>query len=335
MSLSSHLQSKDSPVREWLEEHFPQTRIVGREANRELRGAAATCLIPRPDGADPGLVGGAIDYLLRACLRVTSINRTAASVGVQMSAQVPSLADQAITIEREAVQRIRALRPSRRDLDDAEWTELCTLCLVLARFEQFYRTGGMSPAVFDLLVQPLAQCQELDEFIPLTLTPPSITDLEHLGRAAWEDHRDLRKARPLNLNPDFALSAALGGADADLIARGLLLDWKATTTENIIGREQLWQLLGYALADTDDKYGIREVGIAALRWRSIKIWPMDELLADLTSSKAADYRVVHGNIIEIKPAQLSTLRRDFARVVKAAREAEITRREAWLAKWGE
>jgi len=78
------------------------------------------------------------------------------------------------------------------------------------------------------------------------------------------------------------LSGALGGADADLIARRLLIDWKATTTPGIVGREQLWQLLGYVLADTDDEYEIREVGIAALRWRSIKIWPLDELLAELS-----------------------------------------------------
>jgi hypothetical protein len=48
------------------------------------------------------------------------------------------------------------------------------------------------------------------------------------------------------------------------------------------------------------------------------------------SGKAAKYKKVRGQIFEVEPPKLSTLRRDFARVVKATRAAEMTRREAWL-----
>lgn len=46
LSLSSHLENRGSPVRRWLEERFPETRGITREANRQLRGGEPTCPIP-------------------------------------------------------------------------------------------------------------------------------------------------------------------------------------------------------------------------------------------------------------------------------------------------
>lgn len=316
MSLSSHLESKSSPVRIWLEENFPETRSVARDANRKLRSGVTECPVPRPQSADPGLVGTAIDYLLRACLQVSSIEETVASKAVQLLTADSGIGMKAIEVERDAVTDIKKLRPSRRDLADDEWAELCVRCLVLARFEQFFRAGPMNPAIFELVVRPLRRCRGLDDFISLTLTRPTIRDLEQLGRVAWEDHRGLRKARPLVLNPQFQLSRALGGADADLVARHRLIDWKATTTIGIVGRQPLWQLVGYVLADTTDQYEIREVGIAALRWRSTISWPLDELLADLAPDPPANFRTVRGDSSGRRLIDLAALRHDFAQVVK-------------------
>lgn len=315
MSLSSHLDSKSSPIRAWFEEHLPETRNVAREANHKLCGGTTECPVPRIDGADAGLVGTGVDYLLRACLKVTSIEWTVASEAVQALARDPSIGIRAIEVEREAVSGIKKLRPSRRDLADDEWGALCIRCLVLSRFEQLYRAGPVSPAIRDLLIQPLRQCDGLDDFVQLSLSPETIRDLARLGRAAWEDHGDLRKARPLVLNPRFPLSPALGGADADLIARHRLIDWKATTTTGVVGRHELWQLVGYALADSADEYEIREVGIAALRWRSTVSWPLKDLLEELNPGPPAKLRIIGGSSPHRKPIDLAALRGDFARVV--------------------
>jgi hypothetical protein len=178
----------------------------------------------------------------------------------------------------------------------------------------------MNPAIFDLLILPLRRCKGLDDFIPMTLTPATIRDLEQLGRDAWEDARSLRRARPLVLNPKFNLSVALGGADADLVARHRLIDWKATTKTGIVGRAELWQLVGYALADTNDEYEIREVSIGALRWRSAIAWRLDDLLADLAPGPPANVRLINGAQIERRPIDLGTLRKDFAQVVEESRK---------------
>ncbi|MGA8745431.1 MAG: hypothetical protein WB507_06180 [Solirubrobacterales bacterium] len=332
MSLTSHLESKTSPVRAWMLENFPGTRRVTTAANRELRDGAAECSIPRLEGADPGLVGTAVDYLLRACLRVTSIESTAASKAVGALSSDPRIGLRAIEIEREVVADIKKLRPSRRDLTDGEWTELCIRCLVLARFEQFYRAGPVSRVIFELLVQPLRKCTGLNDFIPLALTQATIEDLARLGRAVWEDQRSLQKARPLVLNPQFQMSADLGGADADLIARHKLIDWKATTQAGIIGRQELWQLLGYALADTQDEYDIREVGISALRWRKTINWPLKELLDDLVPGPPVNLVLASGGIVKREPIDLQALRYEFAQLVTQACQVERERNDAWLSK---
>ena len=70
-------------LRSWLEANLPETRRLATEANRELRSGAETCPTPPVAGADLGLVGTAVDYLLRSCLRVTSVEQTVASRAVR------------------------------------------------------------------------------------------------------------------------------------------------------------------------------------------------------------------------------------------------------------
>jgi hypothetical protein len=221
----------------------------------------------------------------------------------------------AIEVEREAVADIKRLRPSSTELGDSEWSELCIRCLALARFEQFFRAGPMNPAISEFVIEPLSRCTGLDDFVSLTLTAPTIQDLELLSRSAWDDTRSLSKTRPLILNPQFDLSGALGGADADLIARRQLIDWKATTKTGIVGRSELWQLAGYALADTNDEHQIREVGIAALRWRSSVSWRLEDFFAELGPGPPASLKLVNGMPLESEPVDISTLRREFAQVL--------------------
>jgi hypothetical protein len=173
----------------------------------------------------------------------------------------------------------------------------------------------MNPTILDRLVLPLRRCGDLAGFTSLSLSPPSVQDLERLGQVAWEDNRPLQDVRPLVLNPEFRLSRDLGGADADLIAEGRLIEWKATTTAGIVGRPQLWQLVGYLLADTADEYAIREVSISALRWRSTVTWPIDLLLAELAPGPPAGLTTLKGERVGT-PVDIESLRADFAQVVR-------------------
>jgi len=280
MSLSLHLESKGSPVRAWFEKRFPATQSIARRANRTLRGDADECPVPCVVDSDASLVGTAVDYLLRASIRTSSVEETIAAVAARALAEKRGVGRMAIEIERKAVADIKALSPDRREVTQHEWTDLCIRCLVLARFEQHYRASFRVPTRghLSLLRQP---ANRLEDFVHVSLSTASIRDLERLGQVAREDQSALRNADPLILNPRFQLSAALGGADADVIVGHRLVDWKASATTRVVGRHQLWQLIGYVLADSTDEYEIREVGISALRWRSTVSWPLDELLEDL------------------------------------------------------
>jgi hypothetical protein len=256
------------------------------------------------NGADSGLVGTAVDYLLRSCLRADGIDRTVASFGASCLSAVPGI-DRAILLHREVVIQIKQLDPSGTgELYDDPWRRLCELCLILARFEQ-YRRNPRSPAVQEKVVMPLVDYDgtALGLIPAMEIEEPSIEDLVSLGRVAWSETRDLQNAETLYLNPHFRLSTALGGADADVIHSDTLRDWKSTASAGIVGREELWQLISYALADTEDEYGIRRVEIGALRWRSGVGWPLLELLADLSTGPWED---------------LADLRRSFADVVAGA-----------------
>jgi hypothetical protein len=302
-----------------LEEHFPETRRVALEANRQLRGGRPTCPVPVVAEADGSLVGTAIDLLLRARLRTSSIERTIATRAAQTLSRDPGIGARAIEVEREATSAIERLRPDSRDLTDSESRELCICCLVLARFEQRARTPKPSPAIHEHLIEPLRRCHGLSDFVPIALTPGTIEDLERLSRVSWEDHKDWATAQPLVLNPRFELSGALGGADGDLMTGRRLIDLKSTATSRIVRNRELWQLLGYVLADTRDEYEIREVGIAALRWRSSISWTVEQLLDDL-APKGPMMRVV-GKIGVPTPVthDLEELRAEFALTVEKTR----------------
>lgn len=298
MSLSGHLQSKASPVRAWFEERFAGTRPVVTAANRALREGRDACEVLSPEGSDPSLVGTAVDYFLRCHLSPEALQQTVARNAANLLGFTGT--NRAEELERQAAAEVERLAPWKRNLRMSEWRELALACTILARFEQWYRAG---PAVAAYIKDPLAQLKDEDGFRELgalVVNEASLDDTAALGQIAVEDHCDFKDPNPLYLNPKFAQSIPIGGADADLIVGQELWDWKATRQTGVVGRFELWQLIGYVLCDTENEYSIKRVGVSALRWRRRVSWPIDELLAELAGAE---------------PAPLPTLRAEFAEVV--------------------
>ena len=69
----------------------------------------------------------------------------------------------------------------------------------------------------------------------------------------------------------------LGGADADFVIGGCLIDIK-TTKDTKPGRPEFWQLVGYTLADWDDCFRLTDVGFCYSRQGVTLRWPVDEFL---------------------------------------------------------
>jgi hypothetical protein len=85
--------------------------------------------------------------------------------------------------------------------------------------------------------------------------------------------------------PEFAGSRDIGGADADFILDGLLLDCKATIMPRRLGADEISQLAGYLLLDYPSEYGIRKVGLYLARQGAIIDWEVPEFL-DLLGATA-------------------------------------------------
>jgi hypothetical protein len=288
VSLTGLLKAK-GPVRDWFANTFPETQRVCSDANRELRagGTDAPCAIPLTPGADPALAGTAVGYLLSGHLRAHALDETVATRAAQLldgplrgQGKFPPR-----LVERVVVHRIRELRPwERTSLDDERWEWLCQLVCVLARFEQYFRAG---PRVLPHLAPPLAQHSDnLGELAAALVKAPTLQDVSALGRATVEDHGRLCNASALFIGPTFVQSIALAGADADLIYDETLVDLKSSSQARVLGREELWQLLGYLFADTDNSYGITRVGVAALRHRRSILWSAEELMRSLGADPA-------------------------------------------------
>lgn len=302
MSLTSHLRDRRSPVRYWFAETLAGTRPVVGAGNDLLCGEPrSSCLLPPPAGCDVGLSGTAVDYLIRATLVDHALRRTVATGGAQrVDARSASAG---VRLEREAVAVIEDLAPWKEGSDAGALREVCRMCLVLARFDQFFRADLQ---VWAHVGEPLLDEPDLDEYAGRVVPPACLLDLETIAGAVIEDHTDLRTAQPLWLNPTFDLSATLGGADGDLIAGDTLWDFKASArSDGVFGRDELWQLVGYALSDQSDTHKIRSLGIAAIRRRRRVSWSLAELLFELSNESRS----------------LEQWRSEFAEAVSAANAA--------------
>jgi hypothetical protein len=243
------------------------------------------CAVPRPEGSDPGLVGTAVGYVLTAHLQPGAlVHSFAVRQAPALDRMWRQLQPDASGAARRAVERIHKLSPAKRQMGEDEWGQLCRLALVLARLEQGRRSVAQ---VGGFVVSELSRSRgDLDAFVDSFASPATLVDLAAVGRVAVDDYIELRDALELHIGPTFAQSAALGGADADVVYDGHLLDFKSSAETKVISRRDVWQLAGYLLADTQHTYGIHTVGIGALRWRRRLLWPVQEFLGELSGSDA-------------------------------------------------
>ena len=196
-------------------------------------------LLAPPRGANPCLVGAAFDYACR--FEIQRRNRRArqgAWVAEAALRRLPFLARvsrlsrrRAAAMAKEASSRItRARRYLRRYValtcpTDANRRTLAAHAVCLARLDVIYRAGLLDGAL------DAPSRSEVAEVAELIATMPG--DLGRRGRVL--------------LNPTFGkFSVLVGGADADLITSGSLIDIK-TTKHPKVEKAMVRQLVGYLI----------------------------------------------------------------------------------------
>lgn len=175
--------------------------------------------------------------------------------------------------------------------------QLCTYCYALALFEEIYRAG---PRPTSALLQ-LSREAGVAAILQIA-DDPWVDDLRRLSWLFYDEWyvplTESSSSSPV-LNPTFTGSGDVGGADADLIIDGCLIEFKATI-EPKLERRTVEQLLGYALLDYDDRYGIGELGIYLVRQGVFVRWEIPWILNAISDGRGAS---------------LGSLRREFQQVL--------------------
>ncbi len=102
-------------------------------------------------------------------------------------------------------------------------------------------------------------------------------ELARLSHAFYDTLGSLIES-PAVLNPVFAGSGDVGGADADLILDGCLLEIKTSVGKERLTRERLYQLIGYVLLDYNDEHCIRDLGIYFTRHAALLGWSLEQFV---------------------------------------------------------
>jgi len=279
---------------------------VSREANAVLRGGLKGGPPVEPvAGSDSALVGTSMEFVLAA---VAGAVREPLIGG----APTPDLAYRRTLAGELAIAELQRLVAGGSRPTGPKLERLADCALVCGRLEQHYRVGPFRARELALADPAIGEPEGLAGIIRATdASAETRADLVTLLEAGIRDTADLYAAGTLHIDPVFALSSALGGADADVIADGVLIDFKASRARSVIGAADVYQLVGYALADLYDWYGIGSVGIHALRWRTRWTMSLEDLLYRLSGvvRPVPEWRERFSETLPTDGAQLSMLRR--------------------------
>ncbi|MFJ5803694.1 UvrD-helicase domain-containing protein [Streptomyces decoyicus] len=283
LPLTGQLKYPRSPMSVFLARHLPRAeRLVGSYVQR-LRGLPHPVQPMDERRPDYRAIGHTIDYRLR--LGLGSNAGLAVTTGVRLLGSpvpldgAPSPQVRA-SLHEAGIRLLSRLQTHLEGTSPAGEEELTRLCYVAGFFEAVYRNG-----VFSRRRNLLAQADELTTLEQLTAAVPlyvleDVAEQMQLAEEPFAPYRALPSQQRV-CGPVFAGSSDLGGADADFIVDGLLIDCKATVRPYRIGRDEVQQLAGYLLLDYDDAHRIDKVGFYLSRQGALITWSVPEFLAAL------------------------------------------------------
>jgi hypothetical protein len=280
LNLTRQLQYPTSPLSRFLAEHLPDTQRVVQNYLSRITD------LPRPvqpvDVRYPAwpALGHTIDFRLRLSLGQPLGDSVEAGIAafrrdVALPGAPPSR--EARTALHRCGRELLAAITSHLD-DSARLSEehLVRLCFVAAFYEAVYRSGEVRRNTMLAEGTPDTTLASLLEAVP-SYVIDDIGQQMALAGTAFGWFRRLPR-QEIVTGPVFAGSTDIGGADADFILGGLLLDCKATIAPRKLGADEINQLAGYLLLDYDDEFGISRVGLYLSRQGAGISWKVPDFL---------------------------------------------------------
>ncbi len=290
MTLSSQLKDKNSPVSKWFRTHMDASlyRKFAQAVNYEATEYPVEIM---PNHSEYGMAGTAFDYSFRWLIGPLHEEIVAAHAALFL------FLTHKWTEAPKFVSKIIQIGNASQEIE-----KKATLSIILAWFDTYGRSGKITPALQFLLEnQNSIDWESVNSLISKELAE-DVTRLTYAALTTWG--KDLDKA--FILNPTFAGSRSVGGADADWITEEVLYDCKTTKIDRPFGRETLLQTLAYAFLDYDNQYNIHSLGWYYARRNLRIVYPLDEILPrlgfDLTLAGLRQSFANRDQTISIAPA---------------------------------
>jgi hypothetical protein len=279
LNLTLQLKYPNSPMSQFMAEHLPNSPALVQDFLQQIAGLPHPVQpidVKYPDWA---ALGHAIDLRLRIWL--------GSPLGAPVSCGIDAIDSHTLVRGAPPASTRGALHRAGQDLlcavdrhldHSSRLTEgtLSRLCFVAAYYEDVYRTGEVRR--YSMLADATATTT-LDDLLA-AVPAYAIDDIGRQMELAGKPFSPLRElpATTRVCGPTFHGSQDIGGADADFILDGLLLDCKAAIQPRRLGRDEIYQLAGYVLLDYDDRYGINRVGLYLSRQGALVVWSLPEFL---------------------------------------------------------
>ena len=302
MSLSSLIEDRKSPLAVFLTKAFPSLKGIQSSYLR----AAPPLQLP-PCAANPGTIGTAFDWRVRLFFDLHPDVRLPLAGALKVGrrdlhdALVGLLAESGFELSLGVVtitqgSELTSYMAERDEL----WLD--RFAWVLALYTELFRSGGLFPGSALDRIGPGITPDDL-----LSLAPDeACEDIAALAAATRQTLLPVLDERgAVVLGPTFAGSTSVGGADADMCAAGLLVELKSSTGDKrsdgtrrcSLGKDVIFQILGYMLLDWDDEFALDSIALYAARFDYLATWSIEKFVADLR----------HG----LPPSSIADLRSQF------------------------
>ena len=305
MSLTIHLNDKQSPFRKLVEDCAPALATAagqskaGKEFARQLGLydlAKAPLVVPLPEEVHDKrrhspTVGTAFDIRTRMMLGQFEPNYSASALGVRaFSFRYAGLmkdGERITEMLEDSFREAENLTIQGTDKDKDRASIIFTWC------EALYRAGLR--ALFSSLGERLHASKTVDDLFA-SIPPAMLADVSNLraaNQAQVEQWRTMnRRGASYTENPHFTGAYLVGGADGDWFIDDTLFDCKVKDTITAPWvRKVLMQLLGYLILDLDNDYQAKCIGIWLPRQATVRTWEIEEILGSDASTILAKARV--------------------------------------------
>ncbi|MFE4422019.1 hypothetical protein [Streptomyces sp. NPDC056817] len=287
MSLTSSLKEPTSAMSRFLTEHLPDVDGLLSDYRRRLARYPAPVGPAAGAGRQPEyrMLGRTIDHRLRISLGAPTgqpikdgVVRAVLDDDCWPSPDVISTVQAAGAVLLKELDRYESSDGQPLALNSETEDRLVRLCHVASSFEEIFRNGGWVHGNGLGYTRPGASLDEIVDAVP----PYIVDDIgQQMALAAHPGPFDSLRQLPVAqrvCGPVFDGSMHVGGADADFILHGQLIDCKATIRPERIGRDALYQLAGYLLLDYSDSYTIESVALYLSRQGALIDWHVADFL---------------------------------------------------------